>query len=70
MLVVHLRYLVVTERCHVGWESVGRLTRDFSGPVKGLASRNPNTENNSNPIGFQTRFDVFEKKKKERATRV
>ncbi len=39
----------------------GRLTHDFSGP---LASRNPNTGNNSKPIGFRNRFDAFYKRKK------
>jgi hypothetical protein len=33
---------------------------DFSGP---LASSNPNTGNNSKPIGFQNRFDAFDKRK-------
>ena len=41
----------------------GRLTHDFSGP---LASRNPNTGNNSKPIGFQNRFDAFDKRKNNR----
>jgi hypothetical protein len=35
----------------------------FSGP---LASRNPNTGNNSKPIGFQNRFDAFDKRKNNR----
>jgi hypothetical protein len=41
----------------------GRFTDDFSG---GLASRNPNTGNNSKPIGFQNRFDAFDKRKNSR----
>jgi hypothetical protein len=41
----------------------GRLTHDFSDP---LASRNPNTGNNSKPIGFQNRFDAFDKRKNNR----
>jgi hypothetical protein len=41
----------------------GRLTPDFSGP---LASRNPNTGNNSKPIGFQNRFDAFDERKNNR----
>jgi hypothetical protein len=41
----------------------GRLTHDFSGP---LASRNPNTGNNRKPIGFQNRFDAFDKRKNNR----
>ncbi len=41
----------------------GRLTPDFSGP---LASRNRNTGNNSKPIGFQNRFDAFDKRKNNR----
>jgi hypothetical protein len=41
----------------------GRLTHDFAGP---LASRNPNTGNNSKPIGFQNRFDAFVKRKNNR----
>jgi hypothetical protein len=41
----------------------GRLTHDFLGP---LASRNPNTGNNSKPIGFQNRFDAFDKRKNNR----
>jgi hypothetical protein len=41
----------------------GRLTHDFSGP---LASRNPNTGNNSKSIGFQNRFDAFDKRKNNR----
>jgi hypothetical protein len=36
---------------------------DFSGS---LASRNPNTGNNSKPIGFQNRFDAFDKRKNNR----
>jgi hypothetical protein len=41
----------------------GCLTHDFSGP---LASRNPNTGNNSKPIGFHNRFDAFDKRKNSR----
>jgi hypothetical protein len=41
----------------------GRLAHDFSGP---LASRNPNTGNNNKPIGFQNRFDAFDKRKNNR----
>jgi hypothetical protein len=35
----------------------------FWGP---LASRNPNTGNNSKPIGFQNIFDAFDKRKNNR----
>jgi hypothetical protein len=38
----------------------GLLTHDFSGP---LASRNLNTGNSSKPIGFQSGFDAFDKRK-------
>jgi hypothetical protein len=40
-----------------------RLTHGFSGP---LASRNPNTGHNSKAIGFQNRFDAFDKRKNNR----
>ena len=48
----------------VGRETVGQgaLNPRFFG----LASRNPNTGNNSKPIGFQNRFDTFDKRKNNR----
>jgi hypothetical protein len=53
------------QRYRVGRETVGQgaLNPRFSGP---LASRNPNTGNNSKPIGFQNRFDAFDKGKNNR----